>query len=183
MNVIDILKRVRDMLMTPKQYAKHVGVKMGKDCSIDSKNFGTEPYLITLGDGVRIARHASFYTHGGVVSLRKYYNDPTLEQIGKISIGDYTSIGAHCMIMPGVTIGKLCIVGGGSVVTKSVPDGCMVAGNPAKFIGYTEEFYKRVKKNNLSCKGMTAKEKKRYLLSLPEEKFIQKKVMEIKPKE
>lgn len=170
-------------MMSPIKYAKHIGVNIGKDCSIDTKSFGTEPYLITIGDGVRIARNASFYTHGGVVSLRKYYKDPDLEQMGKISVGDYSSIGAYCMIMPGVSIGKLCIVGGGSVVTKSIPDGCMVAGNPAKFIGYTEDFYRRVKQNNLKCKGMNAKQKKDYLLSLPDEAFIQKKMMDVKPKE
>ncbi|WP_458449411.1 acyltransferase [Fibrobacter sp.] len=182
MKIFSILRKIRYMMMSPMQYARHVGVKMGKGCSIDTKNFGTEPYLISLGDGVRIARFASFYTHGGIVSLRKYYNDPNLEQMGKISIGDYTSIGAHCLIMPGVSIGKLCIVGGGSVVTKSIPDGCMVAGNPAKFIGFTDEFYKRVKANNLNCKGMTEKKKKEYLLSLPEERFIHKKMMDVKLK-
>lgn len=182
MNIKNLIKKIRYTLMTPMQYAKYVGVKMGKDCSIDTKSFGTEPYLITLGNGVRIARHASFYTHGGIVSLRKYYNDPSLEQIGKITIGDYSSIGAHCLIMPGVSIGKLCVIGGGSVVTKSVPDGCMVAGNPAKFIGRTEDFYQRVKKNDLHCKGMSEKQKKEYLLYLPEEKFIHKKMMSIETK-
>ena len=38
------------------------------------------------------------------------------------------------MIMPGVTIGNHVYVGGGSVVTKSVPDHCIVAGNPARII-------------------------------------------------
>ena len=179
MNLKKLVKTIRCFLMTPIQYANFVGVKMGKDCSIATKKFGSEPYLISLGDGVRIAKNASFYTHGGIVALRKYYNEPNLEQMGKISIGDYTSIGANCMIMPGVSIGKLCVVGGGSVVTKSVPDGCMVAGNPAKFIGKTEDFYKRVKKNDLSTKGMSEEQKKEYLLSLPEEKFIHKKMMEI----
>ena len=182
MRIINILKKIRVALMSPIQYAKYVGVKVGKNCSIDTKSFGEEPYLITIGDGVRIAAHASFYTHGGIVSLRKYYNDPNLEQMGKIVVGDYSSIGAYCMIMPGVTIGKLCIVGGGAVVTKSIPDGCMVAGNPAKFIGYTENFYRRVKQNDLGSKGMNREEKKKYLLSLPDDKFVHKKMMEINSK-
>ena len=38
------------------------------------------------------------------------------------------------MIMPGVTIGDHVYVGGGSVVTKSVPDHCIVAGNPARIV-------------------------------------------------
>lgn len=177
-----ILLKLRRIWMTPIEYAKYIGVKMGEDCSIDTKNFGTEPYLISLGKGVRIASGASFFTHGGVVSLRKYYNDPTLEQMGKISVGDYSSIGSNCMIMPGVKIGKLCVIGGGSVVTKSIPDGCMVAGNPAKFIGFTQNFYERVKKNDLHTKGMTATEKRLYLESLPDDAFVQKKFIDIPQK-
>lgn len=43
-------------------------------------------------------------------------------------------IGASVIILPGVVIGKNSVVGAGSVVTKSVPDFCVVAGNPAKII-------------------------------------------------
>ena len=38
------------------------------------------------------------------------------------------------MVLPGVNIGDGCVIGSGSVVTKSVPAGCIVAGNPAKII-------------------------------------------------
>ncbi|MBU2652039.1 MAG: hypothetical protein KKA81_14010 [Bacteroidetes bacterium] len=50
-------------------------------------------------------------------------------------IGSYCWIGMNSMIMPGVTLGDLTVVGAGSVVTKSFPEGnCIIAGNPAKFI-------------------------------------------------
>lgn len=49
-------------------------------------------------------------------------------------IGENCFIGGRSIIMPGVRIGNGCIVGAGSVVTKDVPDGCAVAGNPAKVI-------------------------------------------------
>lgn len=49
-------------------------------------------------------------------------------------IGENCFIGGRSMIMPGVRIGNGCIVGAGSVVTKDVPDGCAVAGNPARVI-------------------------------------------------
>lgn len=171
-------------IMSPEKYAKKIGVTIGNHCSLEpSITYGAEPYLIKIGDYVRIANDTSFYTHGGVIPMRHYYNDPTLDHFGKISIGNYTSIGAHCMIMPGVKIGDRCIVGGGSVVTKSVPDGCMVAGNPAKYIGKTEEFYKRLKeKYDTGTGGMLADEKKRILLSLPEEKFEKKKLITIPEK-
>lgn len=43
-------------------------------------------------------------------------------------------IGAHCLIMKGVTIGENAIIGAGSIVTKSIPDNEIWGGNPAKFI-------------------------------------------------
>lgn len=137
----------RNRLCSPEKYARHIGVNIGRGCFISTKNFPSEPYLIEIGNHVRIAGETSFFTHGGIWSLRKIYNDPNLDHFGKIKIGDYSYIGEKCMIMPGVTIGERCIVGGGSVVTKSIPDGCMVAGNPAKFIGYTDDFYQRLKKS------------------------------------
>lgn len=49
-----------------------------------------------------------------------------------VIIGNNVWIGAHCIILPGVTIGDGAVVGAGSVVTKSVPTKTVVAGNPAK---------------------------------------------------
>jgi serine acetyltransferase len=42
------------------------------------------------------------------------------------------------MIMPGIQIGNDCIIAAGAIVTKNVPDGMIVGGNPAKIIGKTE---------------------------------------------
>ena len=53
---------------------------------------------------------------------------------GGVHIGKSTFIGLGSAILPGVTLGKHCIVGTHSVVTKSFPDYSMVAGNPAKLI-------------------------------------------------
>lgn len=58
------------------------------------------------------------------------------EKSEPISIGDNVWIGANCVILPAVRIGNNVIVGGGSVVTKSFPDNCIIAGNPAKVIAY-----------------------------------------------
>lgn len=49
-------------------------------------------------------------------------------------IGENCFIGGRSLILPGVNIGNSCIVGAGSVVTKSVPDNCIVAGNPATIL-------------------------------------------------
>lgn len=175
-----IIEKIRYYRETPEHYARRKGVKIGKGCFISTKNFPTEAYLIELGDNVRVATKTSFFTHGGIWSLRKLYNDPQLDHFGKIKVGNNSYIGENCMIMPGVTIGERCIVGGGSVVTKSVPDGCMVAGNPAKFIGYTDEFYHRLKDNfDVKSGCMSLAEKKEFLLSLPDGMFEKKKNIKI----
>ena len=51
-----------------------------------------------------------------------------------VIIGDDVWIGTNAVILPGVTIGSHCVVAAGAVVTKDVPDGCVVAGVPAKII-------------------------------------------------
>lgn len=163
------------LMASPEKYARHIGVTLGKGGFISTKNFSTEPYLIKIGNFVRIAPGTTFYTHGGTWTLRKKYDNPNLDTFGKITVGDYSYIGENCMIMSGVHIGSNCIIGGGSVVTKSVPDGVMVAGNPARFIGYTENFYKKISENHeLCCKGLDAESKKLHLSSLCDESFVHK---------
>lgn len=167
-----IIRGIYRILLTPEKYARKIGIKVGKDCYISTKKFPSETYLIEIGDNVRIGPETAFYTHGGIYHLRKVYNDPKLDHFGKIKIGNNSYIGERCMIMPGVTIGEQCIVGGGSVVSKSVPDGCMVAGNPARYIGRTEDFYHRLKdKYDTKTGGLSDEEKRKILLKLPEEMF------------
>lgn len=51
-----------------------------------------------------------------------------------VVIEDDVWIGAHCIILKGVTIGARSVIGAGSVVTKSIPADCVAAGNPCKVI-------------------------------------------------
>ena len=59
---------------------------------------------------------------------------PLISLFGRIEIGNNCFIGARCIIMPGVTIGKHSVVAAGSVVTKDGPPDTMVGGVPAKII-------------------------------------------------
>ena len=59
------------------------------------------------------------------------------EQFLSTTVKQGASIGANATILPGITIGENCMVGAGSVVTRSVPPNAIVLGNPARIVGYT----------------------------------------------
>ena len=185
MNILNSLKKIQGRFMRyilpPNRYAKCIGVKIGKGCVINTKHFPTEPYLIEFGDYVRVAMHTKFFTHGGLVAQRFNHPDLILEQFGKIKVGDYSYIGDSCLIMPGVEIGTNCIVGAGSVVTKSIPSGMMVAGNPAKIIGKTEDMVQRVaSKCPITSRDfykLNDEDRKKFILAIKEDLFIHKKMM------
>lgn len=109
---------------------------------------------------------------GGGNCLRKEH--PDFDIFGKVVIEDWAYIGAYSQIMPGVTVGEGALVAAGSIVTKSVAPHTVVAGNPARVICTTEEFYEKNKQYNVGTKKMSYKEKKKLLLSLPGERFIRK---------
>ncbi len=159
--------------MTPENYLRYLGVKVGKNCNIQKVNFGSEPYLIEIGNYVQITSGVKFFTHGGGWIFRKEY--PKFDTFGKIVIGDNVYIGNNALIMPGVTIANNIIIAAGSVVTKSFNEsGIIIGGNPAKIIGNVEELKKRLLHYNLNTKGINPKIKKEYLLSIEESKFIKK---------
>ena len=63
---------------------------------------------------------------------------PQATLCGCVYIGENSWIGANAVILPKLKIGKNCVIGAGSVVTKNIPDDTMAFGNPAKFIKKTE---------------------------------------------
>jgi len=95
-------------------------------------------WLIEIGNDVVFAPQVYLLAHDA--SIKRYLN---YTKIAKLKIKDGAFIGARAIIMPGVTVGKNAIVAAGSVVTKSIPDGMIVGGNPAKIIGVTEEYINR----------------------------------------
>ena len=162
---------VYKLVYSPEQFARRLGAKIGDNCRIYTYYWGSEPFLIEIGDHVHITRDVKFVTHDGGVWL---FRDriPDLDVFGKIKIGDNTFIGNEAMILPGVTIGKNCIIGGMSVVTKSLPDNSVVAGNPARFICTTDEYFEKIKDLNAGTKGKSHAERRRILQNLPEEVLI-----------
>lgn len=146
-------------------YYRKMGVDIGDESTFigDNINFGSEPYLIKIGNGVRVSYDVCFVTHdGGTFILRK--ENPNLCIYGPISVGDNTFIGARTIILPNVHIGNNVIIGAGSIVTKDIPSGEVWAGVPAKKICTLFE-YKKKNENKFSyILNKNYKEKKKILL-------------------
>lgn len=92
---------------------------------------------LKIGDNVKIGGGTFVYTtdfHSLNKDIRKTSDDLKNRKCAPVIIDNDVFIGAHCIILKGVTIGEGSIIGAGSVVTKSVPAGEIWAGNPAHFI-------------------------------------------------
>lgn len=171
-----MLKRIINLykirIWPAEKYARSVGVTIGENCVIGTKWFGTEPYLIEIGNRVQITNGVRFFTHGGSWILRGKY--PEFDFFGKIKIGDNVYIGNCAMIMPGVIIENNVLIAAGSVVTKSVPAGSIIGGNPGKVIGSVNDFKKKHLKYNTNTAKMGQIEKRGILKQQDIEMFIVK---------
>lgn len=122
-------------------YIKSLGVRIGNDCRIYIEDFGSEPWLIEIGNKVTITAGVRIVTHDGSTWL---FNDEKGRRYlyKKVIIGNNVFIGVNSIILPGVIIEDNVIIAAGSIVTKSVPSGTIVGGNPAKIIGLYDDFKK-----------------------------------------
>lgn len=108
------------------------GVRIGKGCYVGfNVAFDTNfPSLIRIGRNVTISHNVSIYTHTATPAesrLAGVYDDTA-----PVVIGDGAWISANALVLPGVEIGPDCMIGAGSVVTKSTEAGSLYAGNPAR---------------------------------------------------
>jgi UDP-2-acetamido-3-amino-2,3-dideoxy-glucuronate N-acetyltransferase len=136
--------------------------QIGEECII-AKNVYID-FEVRIGHRCKIQNNCSLY-HGAVVEDGVFLgphviltNDKIPRAInpdgsakaasdwvvGPIRIGYGAAIGAGAIILPNVTVGKFAMVGSGSVVTRDVPDYALVAGNPARQIGWVDASGNRV---------------------------------------
>ena len=107
-------------------------LRAGSDCSMN-------PYAVIRGD-VRLGNGVRIGAHTSILGFNHTMSDPEVEVFRQpltsrgIRIGDDVWIGSHVVILDGVTVGDKSVLAAGAVVTKNVPAGAIVGGNPAKLI-------------------------------------------------
>lgn len=110
-------------------------IKIGDNCYIGYNNTFLAGGNITLEDGVLMASNIliSSENHSIDPESPDYYMNQKLS-CAPIVVGEGTWIGEKVSILSGVTIGKKCVIGAGSIVTKDIPDFSIAVGSPAKVI-------------------------------------------------
>ena len=130
------------------EIADHVWI--GHGCLIDGSSG------VRLDEGVQLAFNVSVFTHGSQHAIRFlgdqyiYTNqrDRPFYDCASVAIGCYTYVGSSSILMPGVKVGRGCVIAAGSIVTSDVPDYSLVRGAPARRIGDTRDIDRDLAQNN-----------------------------------
>lgn len=147
----------------PQRFARGIGVRLNGNVhfyGVNRSMFGSEPWLVTLGNNVYVTAGVRFVTHdGGTLILRK--DHPDLEWTAPIEVEDDVYFGVGATILPGVRIGRRSIVAAGAVVTRNVPSGTVVGGVPARHICTIEEYLAKMQAKSLGLGHLSGAEKER----------------------
>ena len=172
MGIKQVVKRIvlgyRAESETYIQHLRSLGMSIGDDVRIyvPTKTLIDEsyPWMITIGNHVKIAQGAIILTHDYSWSVLKRRGcGPILGASGKVQIGDNVFIGMNAIITRGVTIGNNVVIGAGSVVTKDCLDNGVYAGNPAKRIAEVDQFLEKRKAAQLEeARTLAVEYKERY---------------------
>jgi acetyltransferase-like isoleucine patch superfamily enzyme len=167
-SLLDTFRAARESRLArtdPVRYARSIGVHVGRECrliGVSRETFGSEPYLIRLGDHVTITAGVRFVTHdGGVWVMRREF--PNIDVFGTIEIGSNVFIGLNAILMPGIRIGDDCVIGAGSVVVKDVPSGTVAAGVPARPLRTLAEYRQRTLDAAVHIRDLPEVEKRAHL--------------------
>lgn len=165
MNIRKLYYSVIYRKLYPIKYAKKVGVnfKEGKLFIYGNVAWGSEPWIITLGENVHITDGVKFITHdGGTLLYRKQI--PDLEITKPITVGNDVYIGNNVILLPGVKIGNNVVIGAGAVVTKDIPDNSVAVGVPARVIKSADEYLEKLKSESLHLGHLKGQEKDKALM-------------------
>lgn len=143
------------------------GLQVGEHVDfVTPPNFGSEPYLIKIGDDTTISFDVAFVTHDAATRVIRHLPDgnPEIGYFGPIVIGKNCFIGCRSTILANVHIGNNTIIGAGSVVNRDIPDNVVAAGVPCKVICTLDEYRAKHKSDFMYMNSLSSSEKKKYLL-------------------
>lgn len=149
----------------PTSYFVKRGMKIGKNFNRQSgtRMDPSHCWLISIGEDVTLSNKVQILAHDDTTRIYTGYG-----RVGRVCIGNRVFVGANSTILMNTRIGNDVIIGAGSLVTKDIPDNCVVAGVPAKIIGKTSEYIEREKEN--MRKGITFDKTYSYYYNVGEEK-------------
>jgi len=137
--IVQRIFRINSDVPFPVNYTSRVigfkNIKLHKDYNtVGSFSLSTGCYIQALC-GIEIGENFLFAPGMRLISVNHGVNNELkTENTKPIKIGNNVWFGANVVILPEVEIGNNCIVGAGSIVTKSFPDNSVIGGNPAKII-------------------------------------------------
>ncbi len=167
-----IIKRLlgtsnQDVITELKKKGLKVGTNfyMQQGCIIDDSHSNH----IEIGNDVSLAPNVHILAHDASTWWLIGYT-----KLKNTRIGNTVFIGAGTIVMPGVTIGNNVVIGAGSVVTKDVPDNCVYAGNPARFLMHTDA-YAEQERQKMNAENMFGEEfSERNNVSLKDKELMKK---------
>ncbi|MFN7875411.1 MAG: acyltransferase [Pirellula sp.] len=138
-------------------------MRIGEKCTVitKSQNFGTEPYLVKIGNNVTITHGVIFITHdGGTRLFRDEFPDmnPYGNVFGPIELGNNVFVGINSLLLPGTKISDNSLVGAGSIVKGCFDPGVVIAGNPGRVICSIDEYIAKVRTQMVHLKSINRTE-------------------------
>jgi acetyltransferase-like isoleucine patch superfamily enzyme len=112
-------------------------LRIGDDVQIEGYFSVAAAESIVIGDGVLIGSNVAIRDHDhGMAPDSHRARQPLV--VEPVTIGDFAWLGQNVVVLKGVTIGRNAVVGANAVVTRSVAEGAIVAGVPARQIGWVD---------------------------------------------
>ena len=122
---------------------------VGENFFFQPRFIPSDPQLIKFHNNVIVTSNVTFVTHDIFhLGLNHLQQGEFCYQAGCIEVMDNVFIGCNTTILPNIKIGPNVVIAAGSVVTKDVPEGSIVAGVPAKVIGTFEDYVNKRRENN-----------------------------------
>lgn len=137
---IKLMKRIGATILGPIRTMKGLELRMGNGKLVINKGVSIGPgVLLDARKGLEIGENTVIAYQAIIWTLNHDYNDIHFSPKGaKTTIGKYVWVCSRSVILPGITVGDYAVIASGAIVTKDVPPFAIVAGIPAKVIGYRE---------------------------------------------